>query len=906
MPTLSFSRTLLRIALPISLLALVLTVACAWIATERLTLQSDVRPVLSSDDVVQVRYQELRREFVMEPLIVVVEATDAARAREVVAAMAASARADRRHYGGVLHGVSPRWVARHLAYAMPEERLARIAADLERTAPFLELLLSAEGLRGAMVEADRRLATAVSTRSGSRLDPGQIEDDLGAGTRLVNTLASVLAEDGPPERQEASPPQELADGLRLEEGNLALLLLHPPGPGGWSREDVNAARALVSAMAASTPDAEIGLTGGPVLRQDEVRAAFEDTGRATSVAALGLLLLFLVMFRSRRGPVLALTCMGVALVWVVGFAALTIGHVSVITAIALPMVLGVGIDFGLHLLMRYDEERRNQDPVPAMDAALRGSGPGIVLAAATSCGAFLAVGLTGVEGLVELARLATAGILLSLAAMLVLLPTALLVVDRRWPLPTRGGILRPSVHRILRRIDVRVRRYAWGVAALAIVLTASGGLALRGLEMDWNLLHLQADVDSVRWEKRLIETLGQSQMRAIVVASDVDEARRLQRELERLPTVSRSFSVASLIPEDPEARRRLIERIRREADALPQAFAPPSLRAEDLRDSVAGLRSSVLSLYAVVESRHPDSLPLVRDFIHAADLFLYRWRHLGDEAASARVEAWHQMVVADAIEQLALLRRLTSARPITLESLPPELATMGVGSGGRILIEVHPSGSLWRKQTLERFVEDVRSVAPDASGTAVRAWGMMSALFERYREAATTAGAVVIVLVLLVFRRPGRAALVLLPVVLAMVWTFGLLAARGVGINSISAMAVSLLLGLGVDNGIYMMRHYRERRYPSCLSVSTGRAVLLSNATSLIAFGSLMFGRHPGVESTGIVMAVGMAACLLATVIVLPAVLTLTGQHVTRLPLARAVEAAIRRGRRRTPFPSEP
>jgi uncharacterized protein len=82
-----------------------------------------------------------------------------------------------------------------------------------------------------------------------------------------------------------------------------------------------------------------------------------------------------------------------------------------------------------------------------------------------------------------------------------------------------------------------------------------------------------------------------------------------------------------------------------------------------------------------------------------------------------------------------------------------------------------------------------------------------------------------------------------------------------------------LVLGVGVTNGVRILNRYAEEQQPSVLATSTGKAVLISGLPAITGFGSLMLAHHPGIGSLGIVMSVGLAACMAAALAVLPALL---------------------------------
>jgi hypothetical protein len=101
----------------------------------------------------------------------------------------------------------------------------------------------------------------------------------------------------------------------------------------------------------------------------------------------------------------------------------------------------------------------------------------------------------------------------------------------------------------------------------------------------------------------------------------------------------------------------------------------------------------------------------------------------------------------------------------------------------------------------------------------------------------------------------------------------------GVSFNPANIMTLPLVIGIGVTNGIHILNRVAEEQKASILGKSTGKAVLVSGLTALTGFGSLMLGKHQGIQSLGLVMAVGIAACMIAGLTFLPALISILGRY---------------------------
>ncbi|MEI9960974.1 MAG: MMPL family transporter [Limisphaerales bacterium] len=117
-----------------------------------------------------------------------------------------------------------------------------------------------------------------------------------------------------------------------------------------------------------------------------------------------------------------------------------------------------------------------------------------------------------------------------------------------------------------------------------------------------------------------------------------------------------------------------------------------------------------------------------------------------------------------------------------------------------------------------------------------------------------------------------------MPVGIGTLWLVGLMGWFGIPFNLANIMTLPLVIGIGVTNGIHILNRFAEERTPSILSRSTGKAVLVSGLTAIAGFGSLILAKHRGIHSLGSVMAVGIATCMIAGLMFLPALLSLMGR----------------------------
>ena len=169
------------------------------------------------------------------------------------------------------------------------------------------------------------------------------------------------------------------------------------GSGGFTndRAAIEDLRHRIAGLRAQFPGVHAGVTGGPALSNDEMRAAFDDSKLATALAFALTLGLLLVAFRRVAQPLAMLAVLALSLLWSLGLITLTVGHLTVFSVMFISIVIGLGIDYGIYVLFRQnDEVALGRDVAAALDITATRTGPGVLLGALTAAATFYVLLLT--------------------------------------------------------------------------------------------------------------------------------------------------------------------------------------------------------------------------------------------------------------------------------------------------------------------------------------------------------------------------------------------------------------------------------------------------------------------------------------------------------------------------------
>lgn len=199
------------------------------------------------------------------------------------------------------------------------------------------------------------------------------------------------------------------------------------------------------------------------------------------------------------------------------------------------------------------------------------------------------------------------------------------------------------------------------------------------------------------------------------------------------------------------------------------------------------------------------------------------------------------------------------------------LASRFVSSRGRYAVYAYPRGDVWDPAVRDRFVDRMRSFDPAATGMPFLGRLMIERSRRALRVAGTASALAVLVWVLADFRRPGPALLALSPALLGVAALAGLMKLLGLSFNPLNVMALPVVLGIAVDDGVHLVHRYLAEQGDLRRTLAgAGRSVVLTSATSIAAFGALAFAAHRGLASFAWTLSLGLGAALVVSVLVLP------------------------------------
>jgi hypothetical protein len=858
---------------------LALFVLCIVYTVKYLEFDTSRNNLVGSNKKYHQTFLRFKNEFpTQDDLVVVVESENTEKNRQFVERLGAKLDAETNLFHDVFYKGDLKMLGRKALLFVPDSDLTDLKKTLKDFRPFIAEFTHTTNLISLFKMVCSQFRTA---KQEDNAENEALINALPALTRIITQATDSLRRPGTPPSPGITAlfdPNGDADQqiyITFAKGRIYLVTAQAP------TDELNIAavvrlRQLVAETKTEVPGLNVGLTGEPVLELDEMAQSQKDTTVAIFVSLVLSALIFIYGYQETGRPVKATLCLIVGLGYTLAFATLVIGHLNILTITFMPILIGLAIDYGVHLISRYEEElRHGSSEEAALTKAMVYTGQGILTGGLTTAGGFLAMGLTDFKGIQEMGIICGGGLIVCLVPMMTMLPV-LLLRGRQNVVDHEQGELAEKRARIE---NLWLRRPLW-TAGVILVLCALAATQLHKVYFDYNLLNMQSEgLAAVEYEKDLINSTPKSVLFGAVIATNLEQAVAFEQQLTNLPAVSSIDSITGFLNEDQTRKLATIEDIKQDLASV--CFEAPDPKPVDLQELSGTLYSLRGYLHAALEVIPQDEPALRKELGSVADAILALRKEMlrGDTrrlaANSLKLAEYQRSLFADVRDTFQALRTQDNRAPLSVADLPQALHDRFIGVTGKYLLMVYPKGNVWKREVQKVFIDEVGKIYPNVTGTPVQLYHYTALLKDSYQEAAWYSLGAIALLVFVHFRSLICVALALVPVAIGSLWLGGLMGWLGVPLNPANIMTLPLVIGIGVTNGIHILNRFAEEQTPNILGRSTGKAVLVSGLTAMAGFGSLMLAQHRGIYSLGCVMTAGLATCMIAGLTFLPALLNL-------------------------------
>ena len=796
-------------------------------------------------------------------LAVVIDAKAPEEAEATAAGLATALSTDHIHFHSVSRPDSSTFFTKEGLLFLDPKQLDKLLEKTINAQPFLGQMAKDPSARGLF---------AALGLLGKGLQQGQIDlkpyDSALAG--FSRTIASALAG-----RQQPLSWARLLGGSAAELGGPYKFVLVQPRvdtttlqPGGAAIDAIRVAAAKLEFVRSG--DARVRITGNVALADEEFASVAEGTvaGLAGSIVLISLWLFLAVRSWRLIVPILLTLVLGLMLTLL--FAAAAVGTLNLVSVGFGILFVGIAVDFAIQFCVRYREIRLEfPDPATALNETGRRVGGQILVAAAATSAGFLAFVPTDFRGVAELGLIAGVGMLIAFACTVTFLPALISLfrphgeqaeVGFRWAVP----------------LDDKVRRGRRLLLTVFATLAVLGTLLAPRLSFDADPLHTKSPyTEAMRTLYDLIDSPVTNPFTIDILAPSASDAAILADRLDKLPLVANVLSINSFVPNDQQQKLAQIEDAATLLGPTLTPFnpaAPPT--AEQIRAAAVSALTEITP--ALDKSPDPQLAALTRELRQLA------------AAPDEIVLAVNTALTRFLPTQLDQLRTALSAEPVTLQSIPATLAGDWVLPNGRARLQVLPKPAARSTTGLAEFVSEVTAVAPYAGGSAVTIEATSATIVSSFRSAAVAAVLAIAVILFIALRRPLDVALVLAPLLMSALMTVIVMVGARLPLNYANIIALPLLLGVGVSFNIYFVMNWRAGR-TAVLGSATARAILFSALTTGTAFGSLALSGHPGTASMGQLLLISLGCTLIASLVLIPALLASVPRPAIADPSKRAL-----------------
>jgi predicted RND superfamily exporter protein len=502
------------------------------------------------------------------------------------------------------------------------------------------------------------------------------------------------------------------------------------------------------------------------------------------------------------------------------------------------------------------------------------------------------MGISQSRGLKEMGIVTGSGLLAILLATFLFLPALLVIRERRLEKKrekkkdTEPFVQRDITFRFLGRTAEWLGKHY--IFAILFSLVATLVLAWSGskITFDHNYMNIEPKgLTSIELQDVVLEKFDMGMDYALILADAIDESRQFAEECKDLGSVAIAEDISLYLPSSDQQQKRKLH-IQNIVDMM---------RAATIQDNIS--RDDLQRLYEEVE-RLEMNIMEVQDmaYLGGQDKVDNKCKTIvGDpEKTDSRNIIQELLRIFESNELTPLLSLsnfqerfapyfkscvlgMASTDRIELEDLPVSILDRYSNTKrDQFLVTVFPKGNIWQDATfLHRFDNDLERVSDRATGMPPVFRALIEIIGRDGRNAVFLTLVIVFFLLLADFRSPIYALMAMIPLACGVLWMIGLMKLTGQQLTVMNIMGLPMIVGIGIDDGVHIIHRWRQegRRKIHTVFSSTGKAILLTSLTTMLAFGSLIFSIWRGFGHLGAALFLGVGACFLTTVLILPGVI---------------------------------
>jgi hopanoid biosynthesis associated RND transporter like protein HpnN len=637
------------------------------------------------------------------------------------------------------------------------------------------------------------------------------------------------------------------------------------------------------------PEVKAGISGMIPLQKDEMEHTTKDMQFSSILALVLVLILFMLTFRMWSAPILAGLNLIIALIIAAGVVGLLLGRLNMMTSMFAVILIGLGIDYSIHIISVYGERRViDKDAVSAMQESLVRSGPGIITGALTTAAAFFALAISVTQGIKEMGIVLGIGIVCAMLTTMTLLPSILVARERFLKRVSKKPLKQPHVEfKILGDMGKSIAARPLLYLIVAVVVTGLLLYQALNIKFDYNMMNLEPKgLTTVQLQDTIIEAFDLSPDFAMVTTGSIEESYEMAERLKEMPLISMVENIADYVP--PEEKQ--IERIPhvkqiRQLVSRNRTLTP--ITNNNLNQLIAQLDRLDMNIYELSQLAFIGGQDKVdekcksiigdpeREDAESFILSIVEKIKEDPERAAVQLDRFQKYYYPNLRQKIFTM---ANPEPITLQTLPEHIKTQFVNEAGdKYLVTIYPKEQVWNYEALTRFDKQLETVSPKITGTPPIFLHLIRLIGRDGLMATILTVIIVTILLWIDFRSLRFALLGVIPLITGGIWMLGIMKTCGAMLTMLNVMAIPMIVGIGIDDGVHVLHRYKFEGLTETPIVlrSTGKAVLLTSLTTMVGFGSLMTASYRGWVGFGTLLVIGVGACFVTTILFLPSIISL-------------------------------
>ena len=630
-------------------------------------------------------------------------------------------------------------------------------------------------------------------------------------------------------------------------------------------------KAITEIQQPDVPSVKVWITGEVGLEDDELLGMSSGTFNASIFSIVLVFVILLIAYHSSILLTLAtLFTLALGMVFCGAFAAISVKELNLISVAFAVSNIGLGVEYAIHFCLRYrDNLTHHVHRQRAIRSTLISTSPSLILCAGTTAIGLYAFIPTDYKGVSELGLLAGTSLFICLLVTLTVLPALLRFIPVT--VKPEPSSTHPALATMAEKLATFTLHYAKPISiATCLFAVLSVGLVFK-VKTDFNPINLRdPNTESVIAFKNLIKDPDTTPMTLTVLAASAQKAKTIKQKLSGLDSVDKTVSLFDFIPSDQEEKLAMIEDMAMMLGSQTQGF--PALKPDN--DPTPGINRLIKALdKSLPDKTNAHEISALKTFKQELQDILIEIGARQQPSRRLFIEKIQTTLLGTLPNAMNELLVSLNARETTMDDLPPDIKERWLSREGLYRIQIFPKKDLNDLDNLQRFITDVQSVAPETTDLPIIYWESMKEVVGAFKKAITIALITIALLLYGIRRNFTDTLLVMTPLILAGLFTMASTVLTNTPINYANIIALPLLLGLGVDNGIHMVEklHHSLSEKQNIYQSSTARAMFYGALTTASSFGGLAFSSHEGIASMGLIITMGIFWIMVCTFIVLPA-----------------------------------